>query len=107
MYNYICLFFNFQDTQGSAKKRPALPEDHFDFDDPENGPSPSKRRMHDEVIVYTIFLTIQRNPKGTKGIQVKEVCNGGVRGFQRRIKRDSRKNKWPDFFGLLKHGKII
>ena len=44
------IFFLFQDAQGSAKKRPALPEDHFDFDDPENGPSPSKRRMHDEVI---------------------------------------------------------
>jgi len=38
-----------EDAQGSAKKRPALPEDHFDFDDPENGPSPSKRRMHDEA----------------------------------------------------------
>ena len=45
----ITSVFQFQDTQGSAKKRPALPEDHFDFDDPENGPSPSKRRMHDEV----------------------------------------------------------
>ena len=31
----------------TAKKRPAIPS-NFDFD-PENGPSPSKRRMHDEV----------------------------------------------------------
>ena len=54
--NVFNIFFSFQDAQGSAKKRPALPEDHFDFDDPENGPSPSKRRMHDEVIFIHYFL---------------------------------------------------
>jgi len=35
-----------EDAQ-TAKKRPAIPS-NFDFD-PENGPSPSKRRMHDEA----------------------------------------------------------
>jgi len=34
-----------EDGRETAKKRPALPS-NFDFD-PENGPSPSKRRLHD------------------------------------------------------------